>query len=86
MTLAVINLGLLALTVMIVGTSRGDRRLLALVPASAGGITTVQAGVNTTFPSPSGDNNTPEPTTLAILTTSILGFGLPPRPRSRRSA
>jgi hypothetical protein len=59
---------------------------LALVPASAGGITTVQAQVNTTFPSPSGDNNTPEPTTLAILATSIVGFGLRQRLRARKSA
>jgi hypothetical protein len=59
---------------------------LDLVPASAGGRTTIQAHVVTTSPSPSGDNNTPEPTTLAILATSIVGFGLRQRLRSRKSA
>jgi hypothetical protein len=59
---------------------------LDLVPASAGGRTTIQAQVVTTTPSPAGDNNTPEPTTLAILTTSMLGFGLRQRLRARKSA
>ena len=59
---------------------------LDLVPASAGGRTTIQAHVVTTSPSPAGDNNTPEPTTLAILATSIVGFGLRQRLRSRKSA
>jgi hypothetical protein len=62
---------------------------LALVPASAGGITTVQAGVVTTFPSPAGsggDNSVPEPTTFAILATAVVGFGLRQRLRSRSAA
>jgi PEP-CTERM motif len=54
---------------------------LALVPSSAGGITTVQAGLVTTFPSPAGGGGTnppatPEPTTLAILGTALVGLGL----------
>jgi hypothetical protein len=59
---------------------------LDLVPASAGGRTTIQAQVVTTSPSPAGDNNTPEPTTLAILATSMVGFGLRQRLRARKSA
>ncbi len=61
---------------------------LDLVPATAGGITTVQAAVSTTTPSPAGDTTgvprVPEPTTLAILATSIVGFGLRSRLRSAR--
>ena len=54
---------------------------LALVPASAGGITTVQAGLVTTYPSPAGGGGSnppsaPEPTTLAILGTALVGLGL----------
>lgn len=62
---------------------------LALVPASAGGITTVQAGVVTTYPSPSGTGGgttVPEPTTFAILATAVVGFGLRQRLRSRGAA
>ncbi len=62
---------------------------LALVPASAGGITTVQAGLVTTYPSPAGSgggNNVPEPTTFAILATAVVGFGLRQRLRSRGAA
>jgi hypothetical protein len=59
---------------------------LDLVPASAGGRTTIQAQVVTTSPSPAGDNNTPEPTTLAILATSMVGFGLRQRLRARKTA
>ena len=66
---------------------------LALVPASAGGITTVQAQVTTTTPSPasgggSGDTPPPipEPTTFAILATAMVGFGIRKRLRSRDAA
>lgn len=60
---------------------------LALVPASAGGRTTMQAGVITTTPSPAGggiDNQVPEPTTFAILATAMVGLGLRHRLRSGR--
>ena len=51
---------------------------LALVAPSAGGITTVQAAVSTTAPTPAGGggNNVPEPTTFAILATAFIGLGL----------
>ena len=51
---------------------------LDLVPASAGGRTTVQGAVTTTTPAPAGGgiSNTPEPTTFAILATAMLGLGL----------
>lgn len=60
---------------------------LNLVPASAGGRTTVQAGVITTTPAPAGggtDNQVPEPTTFAILATAMVGLGLRHRLRSGR--
>ena len=60
---------------------------LALVPASAGGRTTVQASVVTTTPAPAGggiDNQVPEPTTFAILATAMVGLGLRHRLRSAR--
>ena len=60
---------------------------LDLVPASAGGRTTVQAAVTTTTPAPAGggiDNKVPEPTTFAILATAMLGLGLRHRLRSVR--
>lgn len=60
---------------------------LDLTPASAGGRTTIQARVVTTSPAPAGDGNqVPEPTTLAILGTSLVGFGLRQRLRARKSA
>ena len=60
---------------------------LALVPASAGGRTTVQASSITTTPAPAGggiDNQVPEPTTFAILATAMVGLGLRHRLRSAR--
>jgi hypothetical protein len=60
---------------------------LGLVPASAGGITTVQAGLITTYPASSGAggvNPTPEPTTLAILSTAVVGLALRKRLRKAR--
>jgi hypothetical protein len=54
---------------------------LDLVPASAGGITTIQAQVITTSPVPA-----PEPTTMAILLTSVVGFGLRKKLRSGRKS
>ena len=54
---------------------------LDLVPASAGGRTTVQAQVITSGPVPA-----PEPTTMAILATSLVGFGLRQRLRSGRKS
>ena len=62
---------------------------LALVPASAGGRTTVQAAVTTTTPAPAGggiDNSVPEPTTFAILGTAMVGLGLRHRLRSARKS
>jgi hypothetical protein len=63
---------------------------LALVAASAGGSTTIQGALVTTTSSPSpagtGSTQTPEPTTLAILATSILGLGLRQRLRSGRKS
>jgi hypothetical protein len=64
---------------------------LALVPSSAGGITTVQAGLITTYPSPAGGGgtnppSTPEPTTLAILATALVGLGLRKQLRKTRLA
>ncbi len=59
---------------------------LDLVPASAGGTTTIQAAVGTTTPSPLDTTTTPEPTTLAILATSLVGLGLRSRLRSARKA
>lgn len=61
---------------------------LALVPASAGGITTVQAGLITTNPAPAGGggSNVPEPTTLAILGTALVGLGLRKQLRKARLA
>ena len=59
---------------------------LALVPASAGGRTTVQAAVITTTPAPAGGgiDQVPEPTTFAILATAMVGLGLRHRLRSNR--
>ena len=59
---------------------------LALVPASAGGRTTVQAAVTTTTPAPAGGGieAVPEPTTFAILATAMVGLGLRHRLRSVR--
>ena len=54
---------------------------LNLVPASAGGSTTVQAQVITSGPVPA-----PEPTTMAILATSLVGFGLRQKLRSGRKS
>jgi hypothetical protein len=54
---------------------------LSLVPASAGGRTTVQAQVSTSGPVPA-----PEPTTMAILATSLVGFGLRKKLRSGRKS
>ncbi len=62
---------------------------LDLVPASAGGRTTVQAAVTTTTPAPAGggiDNSVPEPTTFAILATAMVGLGLRHRLRSGRQS
>lgn len=62
---------------------------LNLVPASAGGRTTVQAAVVTTTPAPAGggiDNQVPEPTTFAILATAMVGLGLRHRLRSARKS
>ena len=62
---------------------------LDLVPASAGGRTTVQASVSTTTPAPAGggiDNPVPEPTTFAILGTAMIGLGLRHRLRSARKS
>jgi hypothetical protein len=60
---------------------------ITLVPSTTfGGLTTIQAAVTTTAVSPPGlgDGQTvPEPTTLAILATSIVGLGLRQRLRSR---
>ncbi len=79
--------------------SSGDKQYLStlsvlnnpldLVPASAGGRTTVQGMISTTTPAPAGsgiDNPTPtpEPTTFAILGTAIVGLGLRHRLRSVR--
>ena len=59
---------------------------LALVPATAGGRTTVQAAVTTTTPAPAGGGieAVPEPTTFAILATAMVGLGLRHRLRSTR--
>jgi hypothetical protein len=59
---------------------------LALVAPSAGGITTVQGHVDTTSPSPAGTggSNVPEPTTLAILATALVGLGLRKKLRKAR--
>jgi hypothetical protein len=54
---------------------------LSLVPYSAGGMTTVQANVITTGPVAA-----PEPTTMAILATSLVGLGLRQKLRSGRKA
>ena len=54
---------------------------LHLVPASAGGLTTVQAQFIPTNPVPA-----PEPTTLAILATSLVGVGLRRKLRSGRKS
>jgi hypothetical protein len=54
---------------------------LNLVPYSAGGDTTVQAQVIT-----SGPKAAPEPTTLAILATSLVGLGLRQKLRSNRKS
>lgn len=54
---------------------------LNLVPASAGGRTTVQAQVSSSGPVPA-----PEPTTMAILATSLVGFGLRQKLRSARKS
>ena len=54
---------------------------LNLVPASAGGRTTIQASVTTSGPVPA-----PEPTTMAILATSLVGFGLRQKLRSGRKS
>ena len=54
---------------------------LNLVPASAGGSTTVQAQVSTSGPVPA-----PEPTTMAILATALVGFGLRQKLRSARKS
>jgi hypothetical protein len=68
---------------------------LALVASSAGGRTTIQGALVTTAATgtvpPSGgitDNPspTPEPTTLTILATSLVGLGLRQRLRSGRNA
>ncbi len=64
---------------------------LALVAPSAGGITTVQAAVATTAPTPAGGGGTnppatPEPTTLAILGTALVGLGLRKQLRKVRLA
>ena len=66
---------------------------LALTPASAGGRTTTQAGINlmtsTQPPAGGGIENptpTPEPTTFAILGTAMVGLGLRHRLRSARQS
>lgn len=63
---------------------------LDLVPASAGGVTTIQALVLTTAPSPADTGGTgnpvPEPTTFAILATAMVGLGLRHRLRARKVA
>lgn len=61
---------------------------LHLVAPSAGGITSVQALVSSTSPSPAGTGgtNTPEPTTLAILSTALVGLGLRKQLRKGRLA
>ncbi len=63
---------------------------LDLVPYSAGGNTTVQANIVTSA-APAGPSlgtgvTTPEPTTLAILATSLVGFGLRQKLRSSRKS
>jgi len=64
---------------------------LNLVAPSAGGNTTVQALVVATSPSPAGGGgtnppSTPEPTTLAILATALVGLGLRKQLRKVRLA
>ncbi len=61
---------------------------LHLVPYSAGGNTTVQADIVTTAvpPGPPLATSAPEPTTLAILATSLLGLGLRQKLRSSRKS
>ncbi len=64
---------------------------LDLVPASAGGRTTVQGSITTTTPAPAGGGvdaptPTPEPTTFAILATAMVGLGLRHRLRSVRKS
>ncbi len=54
---------------------------LNLVPYSAGGNTTVQAQIMTTGPVAA-----PEPTTMAILATSLVGLGLRQKLRSTRKS
>jgi hypothetical protein len=64
---------------------------LNLVASSAGGNTTVQALVVATSPSPAGGGgtnppSTPEPTTLAIMATALVGLGLRKQLRKTRLA
>jgi PEP-CTERM motif len=64
---------------------------LNLVAPSAGGVTSVQALVSSTSPAPAGGGgtnppSTPEPTTLAILATALVGVGLRKQLRKGRLA